>query len=266
MTLTVVVPNYNKESYLSQCIESIENQSMVPDEVIIVDDCSTDGSRGVISSLEGQFDNIRTVFKPHNSGVSSTRNAGLALVRTDYVTFIDADDFYYDRDKLKNEMALEESHGGDIVAYSVTAVLSGNGTVLKSRIEPGRYYLSGNVRFALLTMWKWKSVMRDYIVRTDALRNTGGYDESRSLYEDWELLLVLSRDHDFFCTGRFGTGYREGNGLSSGTALQHEQARKEIFYEEIQNDSAIFRMTVCIIRGILKMIRSVKDAVRKAVR
>lgn len=259
-TLTVIVPNYNKSAYLTQCIESIESQSRVPDEVIIVDDCSTDTSAGIIKALAQRYENVKPFFKKKNSGVSSTRNQGLALTHTEYVTFIDADDYYYDRDKLKKELALEQLHGGDIIAYSVTAVMPADSAKPKNRLKRPGYYLHGSVHFALLIMWKWDSVMRDYIIRTDTLREAGGYNACHSLYEDWELLLVLSREHDFYCTGSFGTAYREGNGLSSGSAAVHERVRDEIFSAETEQCGRLYRFSAVLCRQLLKCCRKVKDA------
>ncbi|MGR6337109.1 bifunctional glycosyltransferase/CDP-glycerol:glycerophosphate glycerophosphotransferase [Priestia megaterium] len=90
--VTVVIVNYNKEPYISQCIESVINQSLQPIEIIIVDDGSTDNS-GIIS-------NRYAVAHPHvryltqeNNGVSSARNKGLSYAQGEYVAFLDADDY-----------------------------------------------------------------------------------------------------------------------------------------------------------------------------
>lgn len=98
--VTAVIVNYNKEPYISQCIESVINQSLQPIEIIIVDDGSTDKS-GIISSRYAAAHPHVRYLTQENKGVSSARNKGLSYAQGEYVTFLDADDYVpadaYDR-------------------------------------------------------------------------------------------------------------------------------------------------------------------------
>ena len=261
--LTVVIPNFNKSGYIGECVRSIEGQTVRPGRILIVDDASTDGSREIIDGLCEEYDNIKTCFLPENKGVSAARNKGLSLVETPFVTFIDADDIYYEPGKLEREIALINEFGEDSVAYSVTAVLPKDGNVTVSRLKKRSYYLKGNIRFSLLTMRKWDSVMRDYIVGTKALRDAGGYVEDHSLFEDYELLLKLSEKHRFYCTGSFGTGYREGNGISRMREKEHDRIRNEMVRAALQNDGMIYRMAVNTVKAVYTAKRKTKDLIRK---
>lgn len=263
--LTVVIPNFNKADFIEQCVTSIEEQTVKPAHILIIDDASTDDSRSVIEKLSEKYPDIEPVFSEKNTGVSAVRNRGLTLVKTDYVTFIDADDYYYDRYKLENEIKLINTHGDDTIAYSVTAVMRDGSTVPASRLKKSSYYLKGNIRFSLLTMRKWDSVMRDYIVRCDALKNAGGYDENHSLFEDYELLLKLSEKHRFYCTGRFGTAYREGNGISKRRQQDHERIRNEMMEAELQNDGGLYRAAVKSVKAFNTLKRRTKDLLRNKV-
>src|SRR6478609_4785474 len=78
--VTVVIVNYNKEPYISQCIESVINQSLQPIEIIIVDDGSTDNS-GIISSRYAVAHPHVRYLTQENKGVSSARNKGFPAVR-----------------------------------------------------------------------------------------------------------------------------------------------------------------------------------------
>ena len=89
--ISVIVPVYNGETYLANCIESIEKQSYKPLEVIIVNDGSTDQTKEVCRELTEQYDNIRILSLP-DLGVSAARNAGMKEAKGDYFTFVDADD------------------------------------------------------------------------------------------------------------------------------------------------------------------------------
>ncbi|MBO4374695.1 MAG: glycosyltransferase [Lachnospiraceae bacterium] len=261
--LTVVIPNYNKSGFIVQCVESIEEQTLKPAVILIIDDASTDDSKSVIEGLSKRYSNIETVFLPENSGVSAVRNRGLSLVKTEFVTFIDADDLYYDKRKLENETALINEHGEDTIAYSVTAVLHGDDTKTVTKLKKPSYYLKGNIRFSLLTMSKWDSVMRDYIIKAELLRNAGGYAEGHSLFEDYELLLKLSARYRFFCTGCFGTGYREGNGISKERENEHDRIINEMIKAELENETLFYRIRAGLVKSFYTAKRKTKDFIRK---
>ncbi len=259
-SLTVVVPNYNKSEYLEKCIESVLGQTCRPGAVIIVDDGSTDNSGEIIDRLTKRYPDVRAHYKPKNSGVSNTRNVGLSLVDTEYVTFIDADDHYCNKEKLALEMALQKEKGGDIISYSVTKFVNKEGKSFIKK-KPAAYYLNGSVYEDLLITRKWDSVMRDYIVRTDTLRNAGGYNEKRSLFEDYELLLILARDHEFYCTGEYGTAYTEGTGLSSADRKEQLSIQEEIIQNELQRLEKSRRNKILRSRSLLKLRRKIKELI-----
>lgn len=93
MQLSVVVPVYNVEKYLKQCIDSILNQTEAVYEIILVDDGSTDCSGKICDSYAEQYKKIKVIHKK-NAGLGMARNTGLETVTGEYVTFIDSDDFY----------------------------------------------------------------------------------------------------------------------------------------------------------------------------
>ena len=96
-SLAVIIPNYNKEKYLNKCIESVLNQSLQPDEIIVVDDVSTDNSRTILKELQDKHAIVRAIFLEQNGGVSNARNVGLMNAETEYVTFLDSDDYYFNK-------------------------------------------------------------------------------------------------------------------------------------------------------------------------
>lgn len=89
--LSIIIPVYNAEDYLSRCLDSILNQDMSSYEVILVDDGSTDSSALICDRYSATDPRFRTIHKP-NGGVSSARNAGLNLAKGEYVMFVDSDD------------------------------------------------------------------------------------------------------------------------------------------------------------------------------
>lgn len=90
--ISVIVPVYNTEQFLSRCIESILKQSFTDFELLLVDDGSTDGSGAVCDAYAEKDERIR-VFHKENGGVSSARNVGLRNIKGQFVVFVDADDW-----------------------------------------------------------------------------------------------------------------------------------------------------------------------------
>lgn len=241
-SLAVIIPNYNKEKYLYECVQSILRQTLLPDEIVIVDDCSSDHSRKVIDELKEKSNLIQAIYLEKNGGVSHARNIGLKNSKSEYVTFLDADDFYYNCGKLENEMNLIKENDDNIVAYSQLVFVGAEGMELKMR-TPKSAYLSGNIFARLLTgKFVWPAIAKDYCVKKSILEQVGGYNEQRDLYEDFELLLKLAKEHIFLCTYEAGSAYRQvADGLSKRDASEHKRARREIFFDSIDSLPLIMR-------------------------
>ena len=92
-SIAVIVPNRNDERYLPRCIRSVLDQDAPPDELLIVDDASTDGSVAVIQSLIRGHPRARFRANPANLGTNRTVNESLALVESEYVLLLSANDF-----------------------------------------------------------------------------------------------------------------------------------------------------------------------------
>lgn len=90
--LSVIVPVYNVEKYLSRCVESILAQDFADYELILVNDGTKDGSVAIMEEYAQKDARVRLVHK-ENGGLSSARNAGLAVAQGEYVIFIDSDDW-----------------------------------------------------------------------------------------------------------------------------------------------------------------------------
>ena len=92
--ISVIIPVYNLENYIEQCIKSVINQTYANLEIIIIDDGSTDNS-GNICDLWQKQDNRISVIHKKNSGLSDARNIGLDLAKGDYISFVDGDDWIH---------------------------------------------------------------------------------------------------------------------------------------------------------------------------
>lgn len=91
--LSVIVPVYNVEKYLRDCLESILKQSFKDFELIIVNDCSTDNSESIINEYEEKDPRVFCIKHTENKGLGAARNTGMRHANGKYVSFIDSDDF-----------------------------------------------------------------------------------------------------------------------------------------------------------------------------
>ena len=121
--LSVIIPVYNAEKYLEECLNSIISSSAFDElEVLLIDDGSKDNSGAICDIFSQKYENIKT-FHIENGGVSNARNFGVAKACGEYVTFCDADD-YYINDILSEIIKLLKANEIDLLFYDLLYELS----------------------------------------------------------------------------------------------------------------------------------------------
>ena len=137
--LSVVIPNYNYERFLLQRVYSILYQKIKIDELIILDDCSSDNSRELIDKIEVAIDNnikFRKVYNEKNSGTAFKQwKKGFKEASGDYVWIAEADD-YCKNDFLNKVMKPIEKDNNIVISYSDTAFIDKNGYIIMRTIKP----------------------------------------------------------------------------------------------------------------------------------
>ena len=109
-TISVIIPIYNIEKYLRQCIDSVLNQSYMPSEILLINDGSTDGSPSVCKEYEKKYPNLIKVIDKQNGGLSSARNIGILSSGGGYCYFIDGDDIVHE-DTLQSFVNILQQYG-----------------------------------------------------------------------------------------------------------------------------------------------------------
>lgn len=137
--VSVIIPMYNCEKYISRCIDSILNQSYKNIELILVDDNSSDSSYSIIEKYLSSNLNIRYLKNKTRMGPSATRNRGLKTAQTDYVLFLDCDD-WIDLNCIEKAMNKFETNSEiDIVLWEIKTAYEYN------RISSRYEYIYNNV-------------------------------------------------------------------------------------------------------------------------
>ncbi len=135
-TVSIVIPVYNVEKYLPECLDSIINQTYSNLQIIIIDDGSTDSS-GEICDKYAAKDNRITVIHQENAGAANAKNTGLDNVKGDYVTFADSDD-WVELNWIVNMVNAMEKYDVDVVECSFDSVFVDS-------VEEGKIYKNGEI-------------------------------------------------------------------------------------------------------------------------
>lgn len=136
--VSIVMPVYNGEDYVSEALDSLLSQTFQDFEIICVDDGSTDTSHLILERYRDQNPRI-SVFKQHNAGVSAARNAGVQHANGDYVMFCDDDDLFANN-MLETMVGLMEEHDADIcVPNGYNLDMADNARIIEANYVRSKY-------------------------------------------------------------------------------------------------------------------------------
>ena len=179
--VSVIVTTYNRERNIKKCIESVINQSYKNLEIIIIDDCSTDGTFEFLCSLNDR--RIRVEKNSVNKGSNASRNIGLKLARGTYIAFLDDDDEWYPN-KISEQINVIHRRNAGLVYCGHDVFVRGK---FFNTIKP---VFRGDVQQQLL---KYNIIGSPTpLMNRDAVIKVGGYDESLFSCQDWDLWIRMA--------------------------------------------------------------------------
>ena len=193
MKLSIIIPVYNVEQYLQNCVQSVLTQTYHDLQVILVDDGSTDSSDILCDQLARQDSRMQVVHKK-NGGLSDARNAGLMVATGDYVAFLDSDDVYLLNDGLEQLMALAQTEQPDVLLFQAVDVYAHHQTVRKAYDVKYMATHSGTEVFAQLVRTQLFNMSACFqLIRRELLEQHQIYFEKGLLSEDvdWSLRLWM---------------------------------------------------------------------------
>ena len=216
MVFSIIVPVYNSEKYLAQCIESVLSQTYPDFELILIDDESTDSSYAICQNYAAKDSRVRVIHK-QNGGTSSARNAGLEVATGQYTTFIDNDDYWNDPEALSILAAqLKESHA-DALFYNSVSYYQNTDSFASIKDSCSRdHLLSLSTEEALKELLKnqllfravWTKVVKTSLIREHHIYFPKGM---RNEDTDWTATLLSHITSLDYCEKTFYV-YRKGTG------------------------------------------------------
>jgi glycosyltransferase involved in cell wall biosynthesis len=207
--ITVVIPAYNAAKYLDQTLQSVFSQTLVPEAVIIVDDCSTDDT---VERVKGYGKAVTLIRCSRNSGGTSLpRNIGIDAAPTPYVVPCDADDLLCPHKLQRHAQTLQtlpqcEVFFGDYVLLNPPPGFDEKQAPHSARYPYFRRYLQPVVSgiFLLERRHAFDAMLHAHFVGASSLmfskrawKRAGGYDRHLRFCEDMDFALRLAAHHDF---------------------------------------------------------------------
>lgn len=176
--VSVIIPCYNAEKNLVQCIDSIRSQTLNQIEIICVDDGSADATLDILHDYQERDSRIR-VIQQENAGAGAARNVGLDRASGEYLSFLDADDFF-ETDMLEKAVAAAETWQADYVVFRADRYYSSEDryeeipwSLRSSDLPPYMPFsyrqLTDNV-FLSFVGWAWDKLFRRSFVQEHHLR------------------------------------------------------------------------------------------------
>lgn len=184
---SVIVPVYNAEKYIKQCVCSLVNQQYGNYEIILVNDCSTDTSLELCNSFARQYTNVVVINQSQNKGVSAARNKGIEVAKGDYILFVDSDDFVSeDYFETLETLIVEEEY--DLISFgNYDYLIDGDGST-ETKLSDMNYDVSCNDTSPwnkLFLKTFFASPCNKLFLKKILLRYNIRFDESCVCYEDY---------------------------------------------------------------------------------
>ncbi len=185
MKISVVIPTYNRETTLQRAIESVLSQTLAADEVIIVDDGSTDNTH----SLLKQYPHIR-IISQDNRGVSSARNAGIDACVNEWIAFLDSDDEWH-KDKLLEQSTFHRANPMYRISYTNEKWIRNN-----KELRPTKRHIKQKNPTFLSSLSHCQIGPSTVMLHKSIIEKVGCFDEAMEVCEDYDLWLRVMKRYE----------------------------------------------------------------------
>jgi len=185
LDVSVVIPTYNRYTLLKRAINSLLTQTHPVDEIIVVDDGSTDNTK----DIKKDFPEIIYIYQK-NSGVSAARNVGIKRAKNEWIAFLDSDDEWHN-EKLEKQVAFHQKNPNILMSYTAEKWVR-DGKVVKI---PKKYRKVGLDAF-VENLSYCNIAPSSVLLHRRLLEKIGLFDESLEVCEDYDLWLRITMEHE----------------------------------------------------------------------
>ncbi len=192
--VSVIMPCWNRERFIADAIGSVLAQTFTNFELLVVDDGSSDGTRGVVSSFSDS--RIRLIAREHR-GISATMNAGLAAAEGRYLSRLDSDDMWLP-DMLETQVAVLDARPAIGLVYARAEVTDENWRPVNAIWGNAPRYPGDSLRSMLADA----TCHMTWVCRRECFDRVGVFDEQMVTGEDWDMWLRIARHYPFAFTDR----------------------------------------------------------------
>lgn len=192
--VSIILPTYNRAHSIVKSIESILHQTYPYLELLVIDDGSSDHTEEIVTEIAASDSRVCYYKQPQNRGVAAARNEGIRQAQYGYIAFQDSDDVWKE-DKLEKQMRVFDDQPKIGMVYCPFEGEKQDGT--KVRIPSssmGIENLQGNMYRLLMQ----RNVIDapTVVIRKECLDKVGGFDETLTCLEDWELFLRIAKEYE----------------------------------------------------------------------
>jgi glycosyltransferase involved in cell wall biosynthesis len=240
--ISAILPNYNHARYLREAVGSLANQNPPPQEVIVIDDASTDDSLAVLSELATEFPSLRVLREDVNRGAIAALNRGLAEARCPYVYFGAADDLVLPGLFATTTAALRHHPEAAFAACEcVITDFAGRRAGFRPPIRPSygeRYFSPVQVERLLRRADNW-ALTGAAVFRRDVVRVAGGFDDTAGSFADGLLVRRLALRSGFVFVPMIGFNWRinpKGLSRSSSSGVNASRQMLSSMLEHVEAD------------------------------
>ena len=160
--ISVIMPAYNAEKTIRQAIDSVLSQTYRDLELIVINDCAKDATKEIIEEYMAQDDRVRMIDNKVNSGVSVSRNKGIADAKGEYIAFLDSDDMWRE-DKLEKQLKVMKDNNA-VLSYTASAFIDQDG-------NPYNYVMEAEEKTTLDTLLRKNLIScSSAMVKTDVMK------------------------------------------------------------------------------------------------
>jgi len=236
-TVSVLLPSYNHASYIGGALAALAAQTRPPDEILVIEDASTDDSLAVIESFMDELPQLRILRNPHNLGVNDALNRGLSEARGSHVVCSAADDWLEPEFIQRLSQAAAAYPAAPLCVSNYVQYYEGDRRRIYHRrdSELGPWYASDHPEYfspdefrAFLTRGFVWLPLNASLVKRSALLAINGYDPCLRWHADWFAMYTLAFRHGFAVVPEPLSVFRMSTHGYSGTGMRDPQQQREV--------------------------------------